>query len=111
MSGEESQKYVQACNKSAEACNNCAEKMKEEGCAKQCRTNAELANCTSKLISLNSPQAPKLAELTVESAKLCASMCVKRITVKLVLKPQDISTKPWASTKIMLKPEKEHNLS
>ncbi|CAG8550402.1 4725_t:CDS:2 [Paraglomus occultum] len=66
--------YMQACLGSAAACLECAEKAAGEGCAKQCRTNAELASCTAKLMSIGAPEAKTLTELTRTSSDRCAEM-------------------------------------
>ncbi|RHZ86384.1 hypothetical protein Glove_51g10 [Diversispora epigaea] len=65
------------CMDSSAACLNCAEHASDEGCARTCRINAELASCTAKLMSLNAPQLNTLIDLTIKSSKECAEMCIK----------------------------------
>ncbi|CAG8510733.1 4957_t:CDS:2 [Ambispora leptoticha] len=67
--------FMKSCAESSAACINCAQNMRDEGCAQQCRTNAALADCAEKLIALNAPQAINVAQLTIESAKHCNEIC------------------------------------
>ncbi|CAG8752461.1 14602_t:CDS:2, partial [Gigaspora margarita] len=56
----------------------CAERSgSREGCATQCRINAELACVTARLISLKAPQVDTLKKLVTESAQKCADMCAQ----------------------------------
>ncbi|CAG8548112.1 4214_t:CDS:2 [Cetraspora pellucida] len=55
---------------SAAACYDCAERSGDsEGCANQCRINAELAGVTARLISLKAPEVNALMNLVIESSQ------------------------------------------
>ncbi|CAG8508130.1 7359_t:CDS:2 [Paraglomus brasilianum] len=69
--------YMQACLGSAAACLKCAENASGEGCSKQCRTNAELASCTAKLMSIGAPEVKALVDMTRASSDKCSEMCGK----------------------------------
>ncbi|CAG8447945.1 2184_t:CDS:10 [Scutellospora calospora] len=71
-------KLMKTCYESSAACLDCAEKSgKEECCETQCRINAELADTTARLMSLNAPQVDALINLVIESSQKCADICSK----------------------------------
>ncbi|CAG8577691.1 22711_t:CDS:2 [Dentiscutata erythropus] len=76
MSSDDNLCLMKSCFESSAACLECAERSgSHEGCATQCRINAELAGVTARLMSLKAPEVNTLVDLVIKSSKKCADIC------------------------------------